>query len=318
MTNNVPIAIFAFRRLDLLKKTLTALQRSDGYPGGPVFVFSDAARSDVEGEGEQVADLRSWLAKWCLEQNAHLIQAKVNLGLRRSIVDGVTQLLQDYDRIIVIEDDIVVSRSFLKFMHQSLEAFHANERVFQISGYMVPHRGQLTDSGFLSVPGCWGWATWRRAWDYYNDDAVVLRQRLERLDLHRFDIDGTYGYWESLKLNAEGKQNTWMVRWYASMFLESALVGYPGRSLTRNIGFAEPGTNCGPGTMGQVFESQAISDALPLWPSPDHEVIESAAFRSVLSEFYRWQQHRWSAPSFRQVWAGRFKRVLKYIRLRSI
>ena len=102
------------------------------------------------------------------------------------------------------------------------------------------------------------------------------------------------------------------------MFPEGALVGYPGRSLTRNIGFSEPGTNCGPGTMGRVFESQAISDALPLLPSRDHEVIETPAYRKVLSEFYRWQQHRWSAPSFRQVWAGRFKRVLKYIRLRSI
>ncbi len=317
MTSTVPVAVFAFRRLDLLKKTLSALQQCDGYPGGPVVVFSDAARSEVDGEAGLVAELRTWLAKWCRDQKAHLVEAEVNQGLRRSIVDGVTGLLRDHDRVIVIEDDIVVSRSFLKFMHRGLETFQLNERVFQISGYMVPHRKRLADSGFLSVPGCWGWATWRRAWDHYSDDAAQLVKRLEPLDLRRFDIDGSYGYLDSLKLNAEGRQNTWMVRWYASIFIMGGLVAYPGHSLTRNIGFSEPGTNCGPGTMGRVFESQAISDRLPLLPEQAQEVIETPAFRRVLSEFYRWQQDRWSAPSFRQVWTGRFRRVLKYLRIRS-
>lgn len=215
----VPIAIFAFKRLDLLKKTLAALERSKGFPGGPLHVFSDAPREAVPAEAAQVGALRDWLKPWCARHGAVLHEASGNQGLRRSIISGVSALLKDYERVIVIEDDILVSPGFLPFMHEGLEAFQERDEVMQISGYFVPHRQHLPAAGMLRVPACWGWATWRRAWQHYSDDAAALLSAVRARDVQAFDLNGSYANVEALEKNARGTLNTWFVRWYASVFL---------------------------------------------------------------------------------------------------
>jgi hypothetical protein len=310
------IAVFAFKRLDLLRKTLRSLEEAEGFPGGPLFVFSDAARSDVEGENQQVAELRKWLRNWCQVHNACLIEADANKGLRRSIVEGVSLLLRQYERIIVLEDDIIVSRCFLKFMWQALTTFGDNSDIYQVSGYFVPHRRRCPDIGLLGVPGCWGWGTWRRAWEHYNDNAVELLSRIPESEAHQFNIEGTYAYYEALRRNAEGVQNTWAVRWYASVFLRAGLVVYPGSSLTRNIGFEAGATNCDAGAMAPVFNKQQIHHSMSILEQAQASIgiVEDKRLREVLADFYRWQQQQWSKPSRWEVWAGRWRRLTQMVR----
>jgi GR25 family glycosyltransferase involved in LPS biosynthesis len=311
-----PIAIFAFKRLDLLQQTLKALQACDGYPGGPVYVFSDAARENFASEVAEVTILRAWLKEWCSRNNAELIEAPANLGLRRSIVGGVTRLLEQFEQVIVLEDDIVVSSSFLRFMHESLNAFQSHPHVYQVSGYFIPHRSAVPETGFLSVPACWGWGTWRRAWNHYCDDAAGLLAQIEQADVNRFDIDSSYAYLDSLRQNATGKMNTWMVRWYASIFLRQGVVFYPGVSLTRNIGFSDGGTNCGPGTMARIFERQRISHRLPVFEASLSLVEENLVMRGVMRQFYLWQQAEWCKPSTMARWRSRCRRLMKLLGIR--
>ena len=174
----VPIAIFAFNRLDLLQKTLRALERCAGFPGGPLHVFSDAPRDGRATETDAVAKLRGWLRVWCARHCATLHEATENKGLRKSIVSGVTALLEEHDRVIILEDDIVVSPVFLQFMHSALDVFQEREDIFQVSGYFVPHRQKLPAAGLLRVPACWGWATWRRAWRHSERWTTVISRRL--------------------------------------------------------------------------------------------------------------------------------------------
>ena len=302
-----PIAVFAFRRLSLLRETLSALEQCDGFQSSPIHIFSDAARAELKDEVDAVTEVRTWLKEWCDVHGAELREAPVNQGLRSSITSGVAALLRDYDRVIVLEDDIVVSQSFISFMNQALDAYENQSNVVQVSGYFVPHKERLPPVGFLGVPACWGWATWARAWRHYRDDAPALLAEVRERDVNRFDIGGSYGYLDALERNAAGTLNTWLVRWYASVFLVGGLAVYPARSLTRNIGFGEEGTNCGPGTMAHVFATQPIH-AMPAkvdWTSLTVE--ETPSFSKALQRFYEWQQQQWVKPT----WAARIGARLK-------
>lgn len=297
---SAPVGVFAFNRLDLLQRTLSALEVCDGFRSTEVHVFSDAAREDCESDPDEVAQVRSWLEGWCLRHGATLHEAATNQGLRRSITSGVSALLKDHDRVIVLEDDIVVAPRFLTFMNGALDAYRDRAEVFQVSGYFIPHSGKLPPIGLLGVPACWGWATWQRAWQHYRDDAAQLLSEVGLRDVHAFDIRGSYGYLDALRRNAEGSLDTWFVRWYASVFLHGGLTVYPGQSLTRNIGFGDRGTNCGPGTTAHVFLTQQINMKQESVDWNSLAIEETASFSSALEGFYRWQQYQWTKPTWGQ------------------
>ena len=306
-----PIAVFAFRRLDLLKQSLASLEKCDGFDGARVHVFSDAGREHLPDEVIEVERVRWWLADWCGRHGATQHDAPTNLGLRRSIVAGITGILEKNDRVIVLEDDLILSPSFITFIDGALEAYKNRENIVQVSGYLLPHSRSLPPLGLLRAPSSWGWGTWKRAWDYYRDTPEQLLAEMSGSDRHAFDMDGTYGYTNALERNATGTLDTWAVRWYASVFLRRGLSVYPRRSLVRNIGFGDDGTNCGPGPMAGVFDKQRIAGriAMPDWRSVGVE--ESSAHAEATREFYRWQQHQWTKPTFSERVRSSLGRLVK-------
>jgi hypothetical protein len=219
-------------------------------------------------------------------------------------------MLEQHGRVIVLEDDLVTSPWFLRFMDEALEQFADIPNVWQVSGWSAPTGLTRLSSGFLRVPGCWGWATWKRAWDHYNDDAVSLLQRVLSADQHRFNIDGSYDYFNSLRENAVGSLNTWHVRWYASMFLQNALAVYPGVSLTRNIGFDSRGTNCASGRTTSIFTRQKVARHLPLLPAGVDAPAESPELLQAMRDLFLWQGRMWAMPPLRtRIW-NRLRRLL--------
>lgn len=313
MTQLAPIAIFAFKRLDLLKQTLRSLEACAEFPDSHVLVFSDSARSCVPGEEKAVLELRQWLRPWCAQRGATLHEANVNKGLRISIISGVTFTLEQHERVIVLEDDIVVSPSFLAFMNDALESCKNRTEIFQVSGYNVPHQRKLPGTGLLRVPGCWGWATWQRAWREYSDDAAKLLRQVLLKDVNAFNINSTYNYLESLERNAVGLADTWMVRWYASVYLRAGLTVYPGISLTRNIGFDKGGTNCTGGRTSRIFSRQRVGSKMPRVDWSSIGSAESPEFASALEEFYRWQQEQWGRPSLTERLQAKYRRLAREI-----
>lgn len=307
---SAPIAIFAFRRLDLLKQTLRALEACHGFAASPLVVFSDAARTGIPGEAGQVGRLRVWLRAWCARHGAELVEAPVNLGLRASITAGVSQVVERSGRVIVVEDDIVVSPWFLNYMNSALEAGEQHPSIYQVSGYFVPHRRALPTLGLLRVPTCWGWGTWRRAWRCYEDDAAALLAKISQCDIHAFDINGSYNHLDALQRNVEGTMNTWFVRWYASVFLQHGLTIYPATSLTRNIGFGGGGTNCGSGAMDRTFLRQRIDPGPVRVDWAALETTETPEYVATLEQFYRWQNLQWAKPTWRERVRGKIRRLL--------
>ena len=131
-------------------------------------------------------------------------------------------------------------------MNDALNIYKDNETVISIHGYTYPVSGNLPETFFLRGADCWGWATWKRGWALFNSDATKLLKLIKDKKLENiFNFDGGYDYMDLLRSQAQGKNDSWAVRWYASAFLENKLTLYPGVSLINNIGVDGTGVHCG-------------------------------------------------------------------------
>lgn len=280
-----PIALFAYNRLAHVTQTVQALLRNPEARDSELYVFSDAANTAMAAD--PVAVVRHYLHGVSGFAAVHVIERPENYGLARSIIDGVTRLCERYGRVIVVEDDLVTSPHFLRFMNDGLNRYEHVGRVISIHGYQYPVTTSLPETFFLRGADCWGWATWKRGWDLFEANGrLLLRQLKERKLTHRFDFDGAYPYTRMLKKQIEGKNNSWAIRWHASAFLRDKLTLYPGRSLVRNIGTDNSGTHCS--TTG-VYTGE-VSDT-PIQVDPIR-VEEHAYAKEQIAAF-----HKASRPS---------------------
>jgi hypothetical protein len=238
-----PIALFAYNRPFHLRQTVEALQKNDLASTSHLHIFCDSANSPVNQQSVQ--GVRTYAKTVAGFAKVFTREQTRNLGLANSIISGVTNLAGEHGRVIVLEDDLVTSRWFLRFMNEGL-AFYADEpRVASIHGYVYPVNDELPETFFIRGADCWGWATWDRAWACFNSDAGALLERLRELQLEQsFDYGGAAQNVRMLKEYLAGQNDSWAIRWHASTFIANKLTLYPGRSLVRNIGFDGSGTHC--------------------------------------------------------------------------
>lgn len=280
-----PIAVFTYNRPEHTRRALTSLSRCARLDECPVYVYCDGARAP--NHMARVDATRQTVRAWAAEHQATVVERPHNLGLARSIVTGVTDLCQHYGRVIVIEDDLVVSPDFVDYMLQALDRYAGCPVVYQVSGYMFPVEHPPTpDAFFLPLTTTWGWATWQRAWQHFDWTARGWEQRLSRPPVRlRFDLDGSYPYFAMLKQRLQGRNDSWGVLWWYAVFSAAGLVLHPRRSLVWNGGFDGSGTHCGdrdavdtagtpPETLGDPQLSAEIT-----WP--EHVAIDAGAFDTV-------------------------------------
>ncbi|MDA8090980.1 MAG: hypothetical protein M0Z61_12280 [Nitrospiraceae bacterium] len=239
-----PIALFVYNRPWHTRQTVEALKKNELAAESDLFIFSDGPKN-AAFEG-QVKAVRDYLRTIDGFRAIHITERNENYGLAKSIIGGVSEVISRFGKIIVMEDDLVSSKYFLKFMNEALNFYENEENVASISGYMYPLEERLPASFFLRGAECWGWATWRRGWNVFEADGKKLIQEIHRRKLKKiFDVNGAYGYTKMLQDQIAGKNDSWAVRWHASVFLKDMLTLYPGASLILNIGFDGSGTHCG-------------------------------------------------------------------------
>lgn len=242
--NLAPIALFVYNRPEHTQKTIEALQKNILAPESDLIVFSDGSKDSPESR-EGVWAVREYLKGVKGFKSVKIIAREENRGLARSIIAGVTEIINSFGRVIVLEDDMISSRYFLQYMNEALDIYESNDQVISIHAYIYPVKEKLPNTYFLKGADCWGWATWRRGWDLFEADGQKLLNELETKKLTReFDFSGSYPYAQMLRDQIAGKNNSWAIRWYASAFLKNKLTLYPGKSLINNIGFDGSGTHC--------------------------------------------------------------------------
>ena len=240
-----PVVLFAFNRPSHLERTLKALASNDLAAETRLHIYIDGPRSS--NDIPQIVGCAKIAARPWSFANIETHVRDSNQGLAASIISGVTAMLEQYDRVIVMEDDLVTSRYFLQYMNDGLGIYADEPRVASIHGWCFPHSVQSPpETFFLRGADCWGWATWRRAWRYFEPDSGILLKRLAGAGLESaFDVGDSYPYVRMLQDQRAGRVNSWAIRWHASTFLENMYTLNPGRSLVHNIGIDSSGTNCG-------------------------------------------------------------------------
>lgn len=240
--SNAPIALFTYNRPDHTRLTVEHLLRNPEAGACDLCVFSDAPRTREEREA--VEEVRRYLKSVSGFRSIRVTARASNFGLSRSIIEGVGAVLDEHGKVIVVEDDLITSPFFLRYMNEALGKYESEEAVASVHGYVYPVRARLPEAFFLRGADCWGWATWRRGWRIFESDGGKLLGQLRARRLqHAFDFDDGYPYTRMLEDQVAGRNDSWGIRWHASAFLKNKLTLYPGRSLVRNIGNDSSGTH---------------------------------------------------------------------------
>ncbi len=240
-----PIVLFTYNRLDELKSTVSALQKNFLAAESELFVYSDGAKN--KDTLQKVLKVREYLHSVKGFQKVHIVEQDKNLGLARSVIEGVSEVMDKYGRVIVIEDDLITSENFLCYMNQALEFYDTDERIFSISGFTMPLKSLKNydkDTYITLRPSSWGWATWKDQWDNIDWDVKDYDEFIDdRVSVRKFNCGGI-DLTRMLKHYMEKKNNSWAIRWTYAMHKGEKYSIYPKVSKVQNIGFGDDATHC--------------------------------------------------------------------------
>lgn len=236
-----PVALFVYNRPWHTEQTLEALKRNALAAETVLYIFADGKKEKSSQEdSSKIKATREMIRNVSGFKKVIVVEKEKNQGLAQSIVSGVTEVVNTHGKIIVLEDDLVVSPFFLEFMNQGLDAYQDSANVYSVNGFMFPVKSKLRQTVLLPYTSTWGWATWKDKWSAFDAEMkgkAVLLANKEMSD--RFNL-GNYKYTDMLSY----ENNSWGIKWYYSVFMKQGLNVFPTRSLVSNIGFDGTGVNC--------------------------------------------------------------------------
>jgi glycosyltransferase involved in cell wall biosynthesis len=286
-----PIAIFCYNRPDHLARAINSLRNCAEIQASQIYLFQDGPKQNTGQIDQQNLAVSRYINSLELGRELTIIKSPLNKGLAKSITDGITYVLDQHDAVIVMEDDLEVSKGFLRYMNNALRFYKNEQSVMHISGYMFPIKQSLPETLFYNTASCWGWATWKNAWSSYNSDCTTLYTELTQ-DAHlkyKFNINGSADFFNQLHQNVNGTMDTWAVKWYAAIFNQGGLSLHPGKSLVRNIGMDGSGVHCG----AEDGFGKKIIDHVDVLNIP---LEEFPHIRNYMEEFYksRFVERNWA------------------------
>lgn len=248
-TSVAPIVLFVYNRPYHTRQTIDALQKNELANESELFIYSDAAKN--ESSEAQVQQVRQYIKSIDGFKKVTIIEREKNWGLANSIIDGVTKVVNEYGKIIVLEDDLVTSPYFLSFMNDGLCFYRNDYRVFSLTGFSFEKKFMNFPHDYLHKvymnirPMSWSWATWKDRWveidweikDY--NDFINNKKRIK--DFNKGGTDLT----NMLKNQMEGKIDSWYIRWTYNAYRKKKYTIYPIVSFVNNLGFDASGTHCG-------------------------------------------------------------------------
>jgi len=279
MSNLAPVVMFVYDRLEHAKKSIHALKNNYLAKETSLYIYSDGSKNSKSADG--VMKVREFINNISGFKKIFVIEREGNFGLANSLIDGITNVVNEHGKIIVLEDDLVTSRYFLNFMNNSLNMYEQDKQVATISGYIYPIE-HLPESFFIKGVDSWGWATWKDRWALFEPNGETLLNELESKNLSReANFNNSFKYSDMLKQQIRGQNNSWAVRWYMSIFLQGKLTLYPGKTFVKNIGFGVDATHTkvnGDRYDGELNKMEETFNKL--------EILECNKSRKKVEDFY--------------------------------
>lgn len=261
-----PVILFTYNRPDHTKRTIEALAANELAEETELFIFSDAAKKETDVA--KVQEIRDYANTVTGFRQVHLTARTENYGLAKNVIEGVTEVVNRYGKVIVMEDDLVTNPYFLRFMNDGLERYEKEKKVTGVTGYsfLDDSTDYEKESYLCGLTGTsWSWATWADRWSSFDQDAKGWEKLKEDAAYRkRFNYDNTYNFYQILKMQQQdAKTNSWAIRWYYTTFLQGGLILAPTRSLVGNDGWDGSGVHCGgeaPTAVHALKTAQAITE----------------------------------------------------------
>ena len=242
-----PVIMFVYNRLDSVEQTIENLKRHELAEQAELFIFSDAAKK--ESQVENVSLVRNYIHKIDGFKSVHIIEAEKNKGLAKSVITGVTEIINEKGKVIVVEDDLITSPQFLTFINDALDFYEDEKKIWSISGYQFPF--ELPETYTKSVyaayrSSSWGWATWKDRWETIDWEVKDYSSyKYNPLRIAKFCKGGT-DLDKMLRYQMQGKIDSWAIRWCYNQCKQDKYTIYPVKPLVNNIGTDGRGTHCDP------------------------------------------------------------------------
>jgi ubiquinone/menaquinone biosynthesis C-methylase UbiE len=256
MPDLAPIVLFVYDRPWHTQQCLESLLKNELADQSTLYIYSDGPKVNAsEEQVQRIKEVRQIIrqGKWC--GKVEMIEQQENQGLAKSIIGAVTEIVNQYGKIIVLEDDLLLSHGFLKYINEALDIYRNDEKVMHVSGYMYPVESEnLPETFFLTLASCWGWGTWKRAWSQFNSSASDLLKQIKPGEIKKFDLG--FPHYALLKDCVDKPGSSWAIRWHASVFVNKGLCLHPADSLVKNIGHDGSGIHCDD---LEIFSHQVIA-----------------------------------------------------------
>ncbi len=246
MFDLAPIVLFVYKRPIHTKKVLKSLAGNNLAKKSTIYIYADGPKSNETAKDYlDIEQTRKVIKqKWGFKE-IKIIESNTNIGLADSIINGVTYVIKNHKRVIVLEDDIEVSKTFLEYMNNSLDFYQNQEGIWHISAFNYPFDKYNKNKNYVwRAMNCWGWATWEDRWVYFNKEPNKIANNFTQNDIYRFNLDGYHPFWTQIIENINKEKNTWAIFWYATIFKNNGLCVNPEKSFVRNIGHDGSGIHC--------------------------------------------------------------------------
>lgn len=255
MLQLAPIILFVYNRPWHTGQTLDALAKNELANESVLYIYADGAKENAtEIDLQKIKEVREIISTFEGCKETHIIEREKNWGLANNVIEGITKIVNQYKKIIVLEDDLITSPFFLDFMNQGLDLYKDEQKVYGITGYSFFPNNKLPSTFLLPLGSSWGWATWQRAWNDFESDAEKLVQQIKSQQLEKEFNFGAYPYFQMLESQVQKKIDSWAIRFYASYFLQNASFLVPNQNLVYNIGMDASGTHC----EEEIFDNQQL------------------------------------------------------------
>lgn len=282
MDQLAPIIIFTYNRPVHTRTTLEYLEKNELADKSTLFVFCDGAKSNAsEKDIEQINAVKKVVRSRQWTKEVHVFEAEKNKGLATNVIEGVTKIVNEYGKAIVLEDDLLISKGFLKYMNNGLNRYEKNERVKQISGFLFPISSkQSYESFFMPITNTIGWGTWKRAWNEIDLKATGYEKLKKDRELrYRFNLDGTYNYTKILFNQIEKNDNSsWAIFYWWSVFTKNGLTLFPDYTLIQHNDFDSSGTHESDYTH---YDQNNWQDDYSIKTFPDEIVVNESAYSKL-------------------------------------
>ena len=239
-----PVCLFTYNRLKETQQTVEALQRNNLAPQSNLFIFSDGSKT--EEAKYKVDAVRQYIQTISGFKSVKILESTTNKGLANSIISGVTQIIEKYGKVIVLEDDLITSPNFLDFMNQALDYYENNSSIHSISGYSLnlPTLKNYPSDYYLGYrASSWGWATWKKKWDTIDWEVKqyhkIKNNPIQQLKFMRGGSD----MYHMLKNQMNGKIDSWAIRWCFDQFIKNQMSIFPSKTKVVSVGFGVNATH---------------------------------------------------------------------------